>query len=516
MNTSLEGIIGDRYQIVHKAGEGGMGELFLVRDLKLNGAMRALKILKAAGTELDQWIEQEAYILTRLQHRCLPNIYDFTTHRSRPYLVMDWIAGIHLGELLEEQAKPLSLSYIFYVANEVLEALTYLHSQLPPIIHRDLKPSNIMLAKDGTIKLIDFGISKQLGAASEHTALFGTRGYSSPEQLSGKLTDERTDIYSFGALLLRMLGLDPIKWLSGGRVERSLLRRLSAFPTGLKELIVDCLQEQPHNRPQKIEQIRLKMKQLQALYCHTDRKEAAANVSYAGKRIAIMSAHGGAGATLIGLSLGELYAESALSYAFIEHRLDEGELSYRFSGDQHHTDTSLLVDEQLECVCIRTGKYFMINQLEEAASEDERLQRTVELTTTLALQHDVIVDYSSHWSERAIDNITQHSDLIVLVNSPWTLKQSPRSLYRLNLLLQQAERKGVIVLWVHNRDQPFHGRASWKKLAGKLTAVSVPELSAKLVLHSLSLEQSYPPYRTITKQLKKCLMPLMKQFVRLQ
>ena len=516
MEDSLQGIIGERYQVVHKAGEGGMGELYLVRDLKLNGAMRALKILKWADREQERWIEQEAYILTRLQHRCLPNIYDFTTHQFRPYLVMEWIAGIHLGQLLDEQSKSLHLSYIYYVANDVLEALSYLHAQQPPIIHRDLKPSNIMLAKDGTIKLIDFGISKQLGSSHGSTALFGTRGYSSPEQLSGKVTDERTDIYSFGALLLRMLGLDPCKWLSGGKVERTLLRRLSAFPKGLKELIVDCLQEQPQHRPTSIDDVLSRMKKLQVLNSHTDRKDAAANVYYAGKRIAVASTHQGAGASLIALSLCELYEDSALSYALIEHRLDDGELSFRYRESDHNVNDTVLVDEQLECAAVGRGRYFMVNQLDAISFEDERLQRTIELVSTTALQHDVIVDYSSHWSEKAIESIVQHSDLILLVDSPWMMKQSPRSLYRLNQLLQQANRHGVAVHWVHNRDQSFQGRLSWRRLAGELATYRIPELPAKLVLKSLSLERSYPPYRMITKQMKKYLMALIKDYGRLQ
>lgn len=513
MNSSIQGLIAERYQTVHKAGEGGMGELYLARDLKLNGALRAIKILKHTEAQLEQGLEQEALILTRLQHRCLPIIYDYTSHQSRPCLVMEWINGIHLGQLLNEQSKPLPLSYIFYVLIDVLEALAYLHTQQPPIIHRDLKPSNIMLANDGTIKLIDFGISKQLGKNNGSTVMFGTRGYSSPEQLSGKPTDERTDIYSFGALLLRMLGLDPTKWIKGGKVERSLLRKLLAFPKGLRELIVDCIQEQPLHRPQSIDDVLHRMKKLQLLHGGELQNKSGKNAYYVGKRIAVLSAHKGAGATLVSLSLRELYQDRDRPYSLIEHRLDEGELCYHYDQyrQSEHSGSGLeLIDEAYECATVGAGRIFMINPLNEENCAEDRLQHTVELTASLALQHDVIIDYSSHWNEKELEYIVQHADLILLVDSPWTLKQSPRSLYRIHQLLQQANRSNVTVRWIHNRDQSFHGRSSWKSLAGELSSFRIPELPAKQILKSICMQNSYPPYQDITRQIKKYLMSLIK------
>jgi len=517
-NQQLEGILNERYQLVHKVGEGGMGELYLARDLKLNGALRALKVLKNIDSTQTLWMDQEAYILTRLQHRNLPSIFDFSTlsELDRPYLVMEWIPGIHLGQLLE--MKTLALDYIIYVAQEVLEALAYLHSQQPPIIHRDIKPSNIMLAKDGGVKLIDFGISKQLGISKGKTVQFGTRGYSAPEQLMGQTTDERSDIYSFGALLLRMLGMDPSIWLNNGRLDQARIRKLSAFPKALKEIIVDCLQELPQHRPSHVQELIHRFKQLQLADKRNNRQTQQWTqdqaMKVAGQKIAVLSAHPGAGATFIALSISNIYQDYSTPHAYIEHRQDEGELAQRYRDSEMYRHSAVYMDEAIEAANLGSAKYYMV--LERAAGDEELIQRTTELAASLALLQDVIVDYSSHWKEQHIEHIVQHADMVVVVNSPWIIQQSSRYMHRLNQLLQQASKQQVQVVWIHNRDQAFQARSAWLQLSGGLPKLQVPELSRKLILNSMWLEQAFPPYQKLTKEMKKYLMPLMKKYVRLQ
>src|SRR5690606_37110670 len=134
-----------------------------------------------------------------------------------------------------------------------------------------------------------------------------------------------------------------------------LLRKLLAFPKGLRELIVDCIQEQPLHRPQSIVDVLHRMKKLQLLHGGELQNKSGNNTYYVGKRIAVLSAHKGAGATLVSLSLRELYQDRDMPYSLIEHRLDEGELSYHYDQYRQSEQSGSgleLIDEAYECATV--------------------------------------------------------------------------------------------------------------------------------------------------------------------
>lgn len=555
MNNHAVTIMNKRYELVYKIADGGMGELYYARDLKLNGAVRALKMLKASPDNSNQalWLQQEAHLLTKLRHRCLPHIFDFAESEDelhRPFLVMEWIDGIHLGQLLKQDGHSFTLHYIYKLALEVLEALSYLHAQQPAIIHRDLKPANIMIGKDGAVKLIDFGISKQLGDGKEDTMNFGTKGYAAPEQLQGKGTDERSDIYSFGAIMLAMLGMEPLQLLGGSAGQRELRRKLAAIPKALRQLIIDCLQEQPEHRPQQAGVLLAKMRELAAagaehrsfgqdqpdiaklaakraanigLFANRTVNSKANSTTQRGLKIACVGAHAAAGTTLIALALAECLEQLNYSCAYIEHGGEQHELYYSITGmsdgSRHNAGMTSLEDsgwgEEMELIKAGNGSYYIANPFFRY-NMSERISRIGEWSTLHALQQHVIIDYSAAWQAAHIEAMLRHADWIVIVNSPWLMRQPSQGMSKLQGLIQQAAGEHIPVVWISNRDQAFRGRVSWHRLSNGLIHLKVPELSGKIVLNALWNDKGASHYFLLANKFATYLMPLIKKVIRLQ
>lgn len=195
--TALQG----RYRLERVLGCGGMGAVYLATDLRL-GAKVAVKENLDMTSESRQQFETEARLLATLRHPHLPRVQDFFLADGRQYLVMDYIAGESLEDLVTRRG-PLPPSEAVRWLLQIMEAVRYLHSQNPPIIHRDIKPANIKLGTDGRAYLVDFGIAKMLraGSRTQAGARAVTPGYSPPEQYGTAPTDQRSDIYSLGATL---------------------------------------------------------------------------------------------------------------------------------------------------------------------------------------------------------------------------------------------------------------------------------------------------------------------------
>ncbi len=213
-------VLRNRYQIRRIIGQGGMGSIYLADDLRLEGRLCALKEVEHDRTlspdllkEARDQFFREATILARLDHPNLPKVSDYFSVGGRDYLVMDFVPGKDLRMLmLEAKSKGTFLSELEVLgwANQLADALTYLHSQDPPIVHRDIKPSNLKFTPGGVLKLVDFGLAKIL-VGDEMTVTIvqgkGTAVYTPLEQYGGDIghTDTRSDIYSFGATLYHLL-----------------------------------------------------------------------------------------------------------------------------------------------------------------------------------------------------------------------------------------------------------------------------------------------------------------------
>ncbi len=204
--------LADRYVIIKLLGGGGMGTIYLVEDTRLFRQKLALKELLDWFTDPDerqqaiQQFEREAQLLASLRHRNFPLITDYFSAFGRHYLVMEFIEGQTLAEVLESSPGFLAVDIVIGWIKQLCDVLDYLHSCQPPIIFRDLKPLNIMLTNDGTIKLIDFGIARAFTPGKQaDTAALGTPGYAPPEQYGKGQTDARSDIYALGMTMHHLL-----------------------------------------------------------------------------------------------------------------------------------------------------------------------------------------------------------------------------------------------------------------------------------------------------------------------
>src|SRR5689334_12398096 len=226
-NTILQG----RYQIVRQLGRGGMGTVYEARALRLNTTV-ALKETHFEDERLRRQFEREAQLLANLRHTALPRVIDHFDEPEGLYLVMDFVEGDDLWEMLRKRGAPFPASEVIAWAGQLLDALQYLHTQSPPVIHRDIKPQNLKLTEDGRVILLDFGLAKGMSDAAQ--SLLSSRtvmGFSLPyapleqilqidensrEQLSvlnpeeverirHAGTNHRSDLYSVGATLLHLL-----------------------------------------------------------------------------------------------------------------------------------------------------------------------------------------------------------------------------------------------------------------------------------------------------------------------
>lgn len=204
-------VLQDRYRIVRQLGRGGMGAVYEAVDQRL-GITVALKETLSSESSMRKQFELEARLLAGMQHPALPRVSDHFVEGSRACLVMQYIAGVDLATIISQQPGPFPRDRVIAWADQLLDALIYLHSRDRQVIHRDIKPHNLKLTATGQIALLDFGLAKaQRSEASVSSAFFGyTRHYAPLEQIQDQQTDQRSDIYALGATLYHLLtGVKP-------------------------------------------------------------------------------------------------------------------------------------------------------------------------------------------------------------------------------------------------------------------------------------------------------------------
>ncbi len=246
-------------RIVEEVASGGMAVVYRAIQEQLNRvvAIKALKSSVGTDEQLATRFEREARSLAGLQHENIIHIYDFHRERGALFIVMEYVRGIDLYDLLERCGR-LPYDVAAVIAMQVARALDYVHYR--GIVHRDIKPANIMVARQGGVKLMDFGIARDQNYDNDLTMTgtgIGTPSYMSPEQILGDKPDARSDIFSLGIVLYQMVtGRKPFiedeerSVMHKIRLERHVrARKLNAeIPRELDRIIDKCLQKEPRSR----------------------------------------------------------------------------------------------------------------------------------------------------------------------------------------------------------------------------------------------------------------------------
>lgn len=246
-----------------------MGSLYLADDNRLDGRRCAIKEVKQDPELPSDVLEQaraqfyrEASVLAQLDHPTLPKVSDYFSEEDRDYLVMDYIPGDDLKTLMDQARRKgefLKIDDILSWGKQLADALVYLHNQDPPVIHRDIKPSNLKLNQQGLIKLVDFGLVKQLVPDELTITIIQGRGtalYTPLEQYGGDSghTDKRSDIYSFGATFYHLMtNTPPPQAKQRFLMPESLLppREINpSIPRGLEKAILSAMALHPDGRPE--------------------------------------------------------------------------------------------------------------------------------------------------------------------------------------------------------------------------------------------------------------------------
>ena len=207
-------VLQNRYRILHQLGSGGMGAVYEAVDQRLDATV-AIKETFSVDNRLRRQFEQEARLLAQLHHPNLPRVSDYFTEEGRAFLVMQFIAGNDLAQIISQQPGPFPTNQVIAWADQLLDALIYLHTRDRQIIHRDIKPHNLKLTASGQIALLDFGLAKTYSndhstTQSAHSVFGFTRRYSPLEQIQDEGTSPRSDIYALGATLYHLLtGIKP-------------------------------------------------------------------------------------------------------------------------------------------------------------------------------------------------------------------------------------------------------------------------------------------------------------------
>jgi eukaryotic-like serine/threonine-protein kinase len=249
-------VLVNRYSIQEVIGVGGMGSVYRARDLHFPNVVKLVAVKEMINQARDpivrqtivQNFEREANILVTLEHPTIPRIFDYFTHNDRSYLVLEFINGKDLEEMLSEQQTYFSEEQVIKWAIELCDVLSYLHNHKPePIIFRDMKPSNVMVNQYNNIILIDFGIAKNFRDGQKGT-MIGTEGYSPPEQYRGEATPQ-ADIYALGATIHHLLtGKDPRLEPPFTFADRPIRKINPAVSIEMETVISAALQYSPADR----------------------------------------------------------------------------------------------------------------------------------------------------------------------------------------------------------------------------------------------------------------------------
>lgn len=268
-------VLRERYIIREIIGHGGMGSIYLAEDNRLHGRLCAAKqvvhdpdLPDTMRSQVREQFYREASVLARLDHPNLPKVSDYFSTADCDYIIMDFVPGDDLKALMDQsrrRGRYLDQADVLAWATQLADALEYLHVQDKPVIHRDIKPSNLKLTPRGLLKLVDFGLVKQMMPEEMTITVIQGRGtayYTPLEQYGGDNghTDPRSDIFAFGSTLYHLLTNHPPVEAKQRFLQPSSLPKLRDFNPKIDPYVEDAIlwamSLHPDERPQSISDFR--------------------------------------------------------------------------------------------------------------------------------------------------------------------------------------------------------------------------------------------------------------------
>jgi predicted ATPase len=250
-------LLRERYRVQARIGQGGMGAVYRAVDTH-SGTTVAIKQLVGTSASAQAAFEREASLLSQLSHPSLPAVSDYFVEADAAFLVMTFVPGADLAQQLSRRGEPFAPHTVLGWADDLLDALGYLHTRQPPVVHRDVKPRNLKLDQAGRVVLLDFGLARESVAPSDSSIAGFTLPYAPLEQVRRQGTDARSDLYALAATLYELMArrtpadaVERAMALAEGRVDPLVaLHEVNArVPPAVSGVIGQALAARPSQRP---------------------------------------------------------------------------------------------------------------------------------------------------------------------------------------------------------------------------------------------------------------------------
>lgn len=439
-------LLAGRYRLIKMIGSGGMGKVFLASDEHLNGKLWAVKQCEFGKSELSL---KEAELLMKLNHPHLPRIVDYIEDQASGahYIVMDYIEGRTVRDLLEKAPHLINETLIVKWGIQICSIFDYLHNLEEPIIYRDLKPSNVMINEKGNLTLIDFGISRKYKqGVQQDTMQLGTHGFAAPEQYEGGQSDPRTDLYLLGAFLYYLL--------SGGRyakpIQQDTTYSLNSFPLNLPEdtasswrkYLHTLLQLKPEHRYANANQALAELKCIQRKMEQRNTSGHPKSNGQEVRKIAVLGISSGVGASFVAQALAMVLSDQLRNKVHI------------YELDEHAEDR----------VCKKISKLTFIKQM-----------KLLDIIQQLQLDEKIVIDLSAHLD--SLSRVEKEVDLFLFVADALPHRFNSKRSESAFQLAQQLMAKDIKVAFIGNRrpGKPFEQQ--WLQSFPARPVVLLPEIS---------------------------------------